>query len=303
MGRAFGTALLLLPAPPALGHGAGPVAPGDVWTHWSLDPWTILPLLAASLLYGRGVSGLWRRLGRRTPALRGRHVAAFAAGVLVLVIALVSPLAELSGALLSAHMVQHVLLVAVAPPLLLLGKPDIAWLWGLPAGWRRGLAWGLRGAAMVFAPLARPVPASLVHAAVLWAWHAPAAFEAALGNEALHVLEHTLFLGTALLFWRGLVRATGHAAAAGLAASLVTLLQGGFLGALFSLSGVALYVEATRSAPLWGLTPLADQQLAGLIMWVPAGTIYLMAGLAMAARLLAPSSAPGLGWDAPGGKP
>lgn len=274
----------------ALAHGVTPVGPADVWTHWSLDPLVLAPLLLAHCLYARGLADLRRRLGRTAPILPPWRVATFLAGGAALGVALISPLDELSGTLLGAHMVQHLLLVAAAPPLLVLGHPQIACLRGLPPRWRRGLARS-PSARRVFEALgaaSRPLPATALHGAMLWLWHAPGLFEAAAADPWLHRLEHLCFFGTALLFWRGLIGAVGTpaGAAVGSAAALATLVHSGFLGALLALSPVLLYPSSTRWSSVWGLTPLEDQQFAGVIMWVPMGAIYLTAGLALAARLL-----------------
>jgi len=139
------------------------------------------------------------------------------------------------------------------------------------------------------APLARPVPASLIHMATLWIWHSPTLFDAALASERLHWLEHVLFFGTALLFWRAVIKAHSgrEAAAAALIACFITLLQSGLLSALLSFAREALYHAPDTGN--WGLTALEDQQLAGAIMSLPMCAIYLMAGLIMALRLLTPA--------------
>jgi cytochrome c oxidase assembly factor CtaG len=187
-------------------------------------------------------------------------------------------------------MVQHILLIAVAPPLLVLGKPEVAWLWALPAHWRRGMArqGSLRSLLAILSPCARPVPAALIHMATLWIWHSPMLFDAAVASERLHWLEHVLFFGTALLFWRAVIRAHSgrEAAAAALIACFITLLQSGLLSALLSFAREALYHAPDTMD--WGLTTLEDQQLAGAIMSLPMCAIYLAAGLIMALRLLTP---------------
>ena len=290
-----------LQAVPAAAHGLTPVAPGDLLGHWSLDPFVLVPLLALHLLYGRGVFALRRRRGSLPLALAPWRVASFLGGELCLLAALASPLDALSGTLLSAHMVQHVILIAVAPLLLVLGRPEIACVQGLPEGARRRLArssaW--RGLARVAGAASRPLPATALHGTALWFWHAPGLFEAAAGDPTLHRIEHFCFFGTAVLFWRGVLGSDRSAATAfaGSGAALITLIHGGFLSALLSLSPSVLYPAATRWAPVWGLTPLEDQQLAGVIMWVPAGAFYLGAGLWLAARLLGrePARASALG--------
>lgn len=136
--------------------------------------------------------------------------------------------------------------------------------------------------------LIRPLPACALHGAALWLWHAPAPFEAALRNEAVHVFEHVTFFATAMLFWQSLAASLRSTVTvpAGIAAGFLTLVHGGFLGALITFSPTLLYPWYQRGPEHWGLSSLADQQLAGLVMWVPAGFIYLLACLILAARLL-----------------
>lgn len=282
-------AVALAPGIPAAAHGLAP-PPADLWAAWTADPYVLLPLLIAHWLYGRGVFRLWRRAGRLPLALSGTHVAYFVAGEVVLLLALVSPLEELAGALLSAHMAQHLLLMTVAPLLLIAGRPEIAFAWALPRSWVESIAVGSgwRLPRRAFRAGLRPVPAVLLHGAALWAWHAPAAYEAALRSPALHALEHAMFLATALMLWRsitGAAHAAGPAAAAMLA-TLVTLIHSGFLGALLTFAPRPLYGSYGAGLPAFGMTALGDQQLAGLLMWVPAGLLYLAAVLLLGRRLL-----------------
>lgn len=275
---------------PALAHGEAPDGWHDLRSAWSGDILVTLPLAASCALFACGAVRMRRRLERFPPAFRSREILCFAAGVLVLVIALLSPLEGLAKALLSAHMVQHILLVTIAPPLLVLGKPEVAWLWALSDRWRRGLPRMRRARSLlrVLAPFSRPVPAAMLHMATLWAWHAPALFDAAVDNDTLHWLEHATFFGTALLFWRAVVKSAAgrEAAAGGLVACFITLLQSGIMSALLSFAREPLY--RTTDTSVWGLTPLEDQQLAGAIMSIPMCVAYLGAGLFLAARLLAP---------------
>jgi putative membrane protein len=276
----------------AWAHGSGPDGLDHVWVHWSLDPLVSLPVLVAGILYARGYASYRRRLGRRPAVLARLGPTPFLLGQIVIALALLSPLDAASGMLMSAHMVQHVLLVAVAPPLLLAGRPEAICAQGLPVTSRRALARhrAFRTILKGMQAMARPLPASILHGAALWLWHAPILFEAARSAAFLHALEHACFFGTALLFWRGIVGAARRPAVAltGAAAALITLVHSGFLSALIVLSPSVLYPASVEGAPAWGLTPLEDQQLAGAIMWVPAGAIYLIAGLALAARVLAP---------------
>jgi putative membrane protein len=280
----------LMPSHPALAHGSIPHDLSGLWSAWSADPLVTVPLSLSGILFGRGVWHLRQRLGRFPPGFGPRQILCFSAGMLLLVVALLSPLEGLAKPLLSAHMVQHILLITVAPPLLVLGKPEVAWLWGLPDGWRRSLPRQrrMRRGFAFLSPLAKPIPAAVIHMAALWIWHNPTLFDAAVAANWLHWLEHVLFFGTALLFWRAVIKAASgrEAAAAALIACFMTLLQSGLLSALLSFARQALY---RSPAPLsWGMSPLEDQQLAGAIMSLPMCAIYLLAGLAMAFRLLTP---------------
>lgn len=284
--------LLAAGAGPAAAHGSSPmpIQPGALRQAWSFDPLAVASLLVAHWAYGRGVLRLWARAGRGRGIGR-LSVVSFALGETALVAALVSPLDQLGGTLLSAHMAQHGVLVAVAPPLLLLGQPGAAFTWALPAGWSRG---GLAAAA--WRPLARfgrflsrPLPAVVLHGLSLWGWHAPGLFNAAIEHEWLHRLEHAAFFGTGLLFWRAVLDArSGRRIGPALGAAFATLVHGGFLGALITLAPFPLYAWYVGRAELWGTTALDDQQLAGFLMWVPMGVVYFGACLLLASRLLAP---------------
>lgn len=288
----------LLIAPPAFAHSDGlPISPAEIWHHWNFDPWVCAPLLLGHLLYGRGVARAWRRAGRGR-VISPWRAASFFAGEVILVIALVSPLDPLGETLLTAHMIQHILLTAVAPPLLVLGLPARALTWALPRGWRRiGTSWPARATVSLADFLSSPAPAAALSIAVMWGWHAPALFEAALQDEVIHTAEHVSFFFTALLVWRATL--SSHVtilAAASL--TLVVFMAGGVLGGLLCLAPAPLYDWYSNRPLLWGITPLEDQQLAGLSMWVLAGGVYLAAFAVLAfraagvapARRLRPSS-------------
>jgi putative membrane protein len=255
-------------------HAAAPIAN-------ELPLWlALLPLVAAAALYALGFT---RRANRNRPGnSRTLRALSFAGGIALLATALAGIDAWAAGAL-SAHMLQHMLLIALAPPLLLLGRPGAVWLASLPRAWRVAATGPLRWRVLAGPRrVATSLPATaLVHGAVLWAWHIPAAFELALRVEAVHWLEHLTLLAAGLLFWNALLRARGVALGCGVMWMLVTIIHSGMLGALITLAPRPLY--ATYLAQ--GVTrALADQQLAGLIMWVPMGTVYLAAALAFAAR-------------------
>lgn len=273
---------------PALAHVGQPIEPHDLATAWSLEPGVLLALGASALLYSRGLRALWSSgVGR---GIRRWEANAFLAGWLVLTLSLISPLHPLGEALFSAHMGQHELLMVVAAPLLVLGRPLVPALWALPIGWRRALGRGARGAPVRggWRWLTHPAVAWVVHAAAIWLWHLPALYQSTLRSELLHTLQHSSFLATALLFWYALFQ--GRRARMGYGAAVLylftTALHTGGLGALLTFARTPWYAEYAASSGAWGLTPLEDQQLAGLIMWVPAGVSYLIAGLVLVAASL-----------------
>lgn len=248
---------------------------------WNLDPLVLTGLLLATWIYWRGRSGGPRR---RSDRWRAR---CFAGGLLAIAVALVSPLDALSGALASAHMVQHVLLVLIAAPLLALAAPSSTLLRGSPPAvrrasgrWRRRL--GLTHTTL--APLRHPVAVWLAHVATLWFWHARVPYDAALSNDLVHAVEHATFLVTAVLFWRVTVGARGAGRASpgfGVLLVFTMALQSVFLSVLLTFARTPWYDGYAATTQLWGLDHLADQQLAGVIMWVPAGLVYVVAGLAL----------------------
>jgi putative membrane protein len=255
--------------PAASSSGFGPA-------QWS----ALLPLLAASALYAVGFR---RRSSRTGSQWRSARAVSFAAGVALLAAALVGLDAWAERAF-SAHMLQHMVLIALAPPLLLLGQPGAVWLGALPRSWQIAATVPLRWrlvAGLRRAGTSLPATA-LLHGAVLWAWHIPAAFELALRVPAVHWLEHLTLLGAGLLFWHALLRARGVALGWGVMWMLVTVIHSGMLGALITLAPRPLYGIYVAQGDV--SRALADQQLAGLIMWVPMGTVYLAAALAFAAR-------------------
>ena len=264
-----------------LAHSGPPPTPDDIWAAWNLDAVLIGGLLVAIWAFARG-----RAVGRHRHD-DARQAKCFALGLLTIAVALVSPLDALSSALASAHMFQHILLVLVAAPLLAFSAPSTTLLRGTPSGFRQfagrwrgrlGLTWtNLRG-------LRHPTNVWLLHVGTLWFWHAAVPYDAALESEILHVVEHVSFLVTGLLFWRVVVggRLAGRVSQ-GLGLMLVfgMALQSTFLSVLLTFARTAWYSGYETATRAWHLEPLADQQLAGVIMWVPAGMIYLGATLAL----------------------
>jgi putative membrane protein len=277
-------ALLAASAAGAHDVAAPPPVPG-----WTFEPWVVVCLGLSALLYGVGLVRLWRKSGEGRARLR-LQAWSFGVGWLALAAALVSPLDALGSWLFSAHMLQHEAMMIVAAPLLVLGRPFALWMWGLPPSWRRPVGAAVLGRAVqgVWTLLTWPVFAWLFHAAVVWLWHAPLLFEAALHSNAVHTLQHISFLGSALLFWWAVLGDGSFRPQRGLSMLYIftTMAHTGALGALLTWSGIVWYPSYIGAGEAFGMDALEDQQLGGLIMWVPGGLAYLIAGLTLAAKWL-----------------
>lgn len=277
-----------LPVGTALAHEGTPPTPHDIWRAWNLDPLPIAVLALTGWLYARGVRALWRRAGVGQ-GVRRWQAAAFAGGIVALALALISPLDPASAVLFSAHMVQHLVLILVAAPLIVLGAPLLPSLWALPSSRRRTLGrWWKRARTVRLLWRAATVPlvAWLLHAIAVWIWHLPALYQSALRSTPVHQAEHICFLGTALLFWWVLIHPAGRRGLGygwGVLYVFAAAIQSGALGIALTFAPSPWYPAYAETTQPWGLTPLEDQQLAGLIMWIPAGMLYLLAGLVLLA--------------------
>lgn len=256
------------------------------------DAWVAASM---AILFGLYLCGI-RRLRRAAPRSAGiplSQAACFHVGLATLAVALLSPLDTLGGALFSLHMVQHELLMLVAAPLLVAGRPLAVFLWAFTPPWRMRIARLARRRAwqLAWSALNRPSLAWSLQALTIWAWHMPGLFQAGLADEAVHTAQHFGFLLTALLFWWSLLGRHSRLRNGGaLLYVLGTAIHTGVLGALLTFSPRAWYPAYGNRAADWGLTLLEDQQLGGLIMWVPAGFVFVLAGLAFAARAIAPQA-------------
>jgi putative membrane protein len=269
----------------ARAHVTAPPRPGELWSAWEFEPAVVIALALTAALYWRGLRVVWGRAGRGV-GIQAWEAVCFLLGWLVTAICLVSPLHAWGSALFSAHMTQHELLMLVAAPLIVLGHPLAVFLLAMPAGLAQDLArWGNAGWwGRLVGVLSNAFVAWALHAVVLWGWHVPALFEATLRSDAVHALQHASFFFSAVLFWWAAMqggRAIGYGAA--LLYMFTTALHSGVLGALITLTRTVWYPVYQTTAPQWGLTPLEDQQLGGLIMWIPAGLVYVVAGLAFLA--------------------
>ena len=263
---------------------------------WTWDPWITLPLLLSALAFGLGWYRLYTRSAKGRSRLRTRAWL-FAAGWLAMAIALVSPLHEAGERSFSAHMVEHEILMLLAAPFIVLAEPLAAMLWAFPANARRaiGAAAASTPVTAIFAALTGAIMATIVQAAALWIWHMPALFDLALANEGWHAAQHLSFVLSALLFWTAMLgrhgagaSSTGARALAALCL-LATSIVTGALGALMAFSDSPWYAGYARLARApFGLTPAEDQQVAGLVMWIPGGMVHAIAALLLFRTLIAP---------------
>jgi cytochrome c oxidase assembly factor CtaG len=283
--------LALAPAA-ALAHEG----PHDGGADWTLTPSVTLPLIVTLLVYASGFARLWARSARGRGSLR-RDGFLFVAGWLVLAGALVSPLHEAGETSFTMHMIEHELIMLVAALLIVLARPGAAMLWGLPVPARRALASAGRSGVLrgLWRRLSDPVSATALQAAAMWLWHMPGLFDRALASEGWHVAQHLSFLVSALIFWWAMAHGRGGRQAYGVSALclFVTSLIGGALGALMALSRSPWYSGyAAMGMTPFGLTPAEDQQLAGLIMWIPGGLVHAGGALFFLYKWLKASEAP-----------
>nr|WP_235972867.1 cytochrome c oxidase assembly protein [Luteimonas sp. MC1895] len=271
---AAGVLLAGLPAGSVLAH-AGHDHPPTLATAFSPSPWLLVPLAAWVLLYAVGLRRLWGRAGVGAGVGRAGFASA-AVGVLVLLLSTTWPLDAYGEWSLAAHIAQHMLLIAFVPPLLLAGQPLAVAAHALPATLARRLHRTL-GAAQARAA-ASLTAASVTHGVVLCAWHLPAATTAALESDPVHWAMHGTFLASGVWLWAAMwtrIRDPHVGVGAGVVAMVAVMMQMGFLGALMTFSARPLYAIYAERAPQLGLDVMADQQLAGVLMWVPSCVPYL----------------------------
>lgn len=270
--------------------GPGPTSPLG---GWITEPALAVAASAPALLYLRG----WLRLHRRRrSAASGPELAAFQGGLLVLLVAVASPLDALADRSLSCHMTQHVLLMLVAPPLLWLGSPLRFLLLGLPRVLGRWLARlpahpPLRALAR---QATRPATCWIVFVATTWVWHLPSLYEWALRDEVVHDAEHLCFLAAGLLFWWPVVRPWPARPRGPLWWCLpyltLAMLGNTVFSAVFTFADRVLYPSYLGATPPWEIAPLTDQALAGAIMWVGGSLTMAVPAVFAVMRLLGPGA-------------
>jgi putative membrane protein len=240
---------------------------------WNFAPSILMMLLSQAVLYGYLIS-LARKDGHWGTDVKPRHMIWFAAGLLTIFIALVSPLDALSNYVsFAAHMTQHILLAIVAPICLLIGTPRY-WLSDL---------FNIPIVKSLLRLAAHPLVAFGTFTVVLWAWHLPALYEGALRDSNIHILEHTLFLVTGVILWAPILHALPPDKPMNYFVKITYLffnmVASSILAAIFTFAQGVIYPYYGNAMQVFGMTPLDDQQLAGAIMWVPGGGIFLVATL------------------------
>ncbi len=246
---------------------------------WAIDPPIFIGLLVVGVAYWLG----WRRiqlLGRRK--LPVSWAIYFYGGLLAIAIALLGPFDVYNEDSLFLHMCQHLLLLQIAGPLIWLGRPVQLALQAISPRRSGPVLKSVLRRSWVRAILgfiSHPLVAFVVFNVTLIFWHVPAVYDAALSHQVIHDMEHLAFLTAALIFWWPIIEPVPrhHKLRLGfaLASIFLTGLVSEALGAILSLDGSLLYPFYTHATPLWGMTPLADQSYAGLLMWVGGGMLYL----------------------------
>ena len=262
--------LVYAPAP-VLGH--------DGHEHAALLGNWLSYLLAISLL------GYLLGLKRAARSPGAGRIALFLSGWAALAVSLLGPVADWAHVSLAGHMLQHMVLLAVAPPLILLARPMPQYMLAMPTAVRRRV--GPYLGRIYAGTAATPITAFLAHGLVIWVWHLPLPFQIVLHHQLLHDAVHILFFGTGLWFWWSLIAParlgqSGFGSAAVL--SVLTMMHMGMLGALLTFAPHLLYPQ--HPAGFSGFDQLSDQQLSGLLMWVPGGFVYTVAALVLTALWL-----------------
>lgn len=263
-----------------LAHTGEAVALHDVWKLWHFaHPLTFLLLFAAAW-YQRGMLRLWQRAGYGR-GIRPRQAWMFYGALLTLFFALQSPLETLAEISFTAHMLQHMLLLFIAAPLLVLSAAPVAFFGALPRHTAQSIARNLNRLQWLKSTwhrLTQLPAATVISTVVFWLWHHPALYELALVSETVHITEHGLFLFTAIIFWWAVLQPTRQKIQYGLNVLVlfILMLQGTLFGVLIVFSKQTWYDSYRLSAVMHQFDALQDQQFAGMMMWLPGGFIYTL---------------------------
>jgi putative membrane protein len=262
---------------PYVPYAGLPPAPRDLLQHWNLDPLLIGALVIALVAYAAGSEPRMARAGGKPAWRRLCFYSGWVLGSLILI----SPLCALSVSLFSARAAQDMLLMMVVAPLVALGRPT-SHGGPRPARFLRRTYVGARVASR------QPILAALTFTAVFWLWRAPAAYAATFDGGLVYWLMQLTSFTSALWLWSALLASAGERRGGLVAASLMTTIQISVLAAIITFSDQLLYLPHVLTAAAWGLTPLEDQQLGGVILWLPAGVVVVAALLVAARRGAAP---------------
>lgn len=278
---------ILLLAQNADAHLIGGTSDTRELNIWQFDPIALLLLGLTAFWYLRG-SLMLRKRSLSNRARFNRRQWYFWLGWSTLVLALASPIDTIGEWLFSVHMVQHELIMIAAGPLLVLSRPTSALLLGMGKKSARPIVGTVRQAGLLRhrSAFVNPGSAWIIHALGLWGWHIPYLFNASLNNTWVHTAQHISFLGIALIFWYSLVHIQKSRSIIGMVYLFSTAVHASLLGALLTFSPKVWYEPYVATAPRFDLTALQDQQLGGLIMWMPAGIVFIGGALLFLARLL-----------------
>lgn len=259
----------------------------------AIDPVSTLLLLIIAICYFRGSRKIGKRLVSKQQQYR-RQKRWFWGGWLTLAIALLSPIDTIGEQLFSVHMVQHEMLMMIAAPLLVLSRPEQTIMLG-GQGFLTPILHAFTGRSprmlTFYRKLASPVWGWLIHFFGLWLWHLPFLLNASLTNSWVHSLQHATFLLIAWIFWYSIFRLDKSNSMSAVISLFTTGIHASLLGALLTFSPSIWYSPYAHTTQQWGLSPIEDQQLGGLIMWMPAGIIFILAALVTLARLLRSTTA------------
>jgi cytochrome c oxidase assembly factor CtaG len=274
-----------------------PSAAAQALASWTIPPYFTGAVILAAIVYWRGFRRLHVQMPDRFPLSR---LGCFMGGLGALLVAIASPMAAFDDLLLQVHMVQHMLLMFAAPPLILLGAPQIPLLRGLPViVVRGGLGPLLKSRALrkLGDFLAHPVVCWLALALATWTWHAPGPYQLALRSERWHEFEHGCFMTAATMFWWPVVQPWPSRARWPRWAMVPYLLfadvQNTVLSALLTFSERVIYPYYETVPRIAGITPLNDQVMAGVLMWVPGSIFFLIPGAMIIFNLLSSQGSAG----------